>query len=440
MIFFRIFLIIFSLTIASNAFSAPSFFDSYHSNGVTIKPTKNWGHTKIYPEIESDFRVSLWVKDDAKNSNWWIELKTKKSKIKFKFNAEDLKQASYLLSPTVTDNLIEVRGSAGAPTIQIISVIQGRLVAELKSYIGPKKKPPRYCAVQDVLKKDPSILQECLSLGQHELTFLNKAKDAMVWLLIENPKRRTAGCTGFFISPELILTNRHCISDRKKPLPKHFCHYSPGKKPTMIRAWRVGYKNVRHNSPDYQCLSLVASSEVRDSRKYDFAILRIPKNSMQPASHLPLDVSISSDLNTKKLLNNQISDNKSTRLKRREGTRLALLQYPGVSPLTINLDETCSVWQLSLTKTFLRHGCDSESGSSGSPVISWHNQKAVIGLHFYGYKNEICNKETKCSGNGSLPIEALLLYLKKKSPETYKEIHQKGTIITNTLQTEIERT
>jgi hypothetical protein len=183
-------------------------------------------------------------------------------------------------------------------------------------------------------------------------------------------------CTGFLLTPELMMTNRHCISE----------------------AWQLqtataefGYEK---DSPVREVRSF--SRIEMQSIPLDFTILRM-------ASPVTSWSVVQFGLQPPHL--NQ---------------QLILVQYPSARLKTISLVD-CRVLSEAVTDRPNRpddfsHLCDSEGGSSGAPLMDEATGR-VVGLHYWGVY-----RKNKMGWNFGVKIPAILQYIHAHSSALCGEI------------------
>lgn len=158
--------------------------------------------------------------------------------------------------------------------------------------------------------------------------------------------RKSYVCTGFLIGRDRLMTNHHCVAtaDVCSTTAATFDYQRSGK--TIQRG------------PSIRCAEVIAKNE-----KLDFAVLRLVRSAGDTYGTLKLA--------------------RDTGLV--DGTPLFIIQHPGGDPKQISFKE-CAVTTPQADglapKADFGHRCDTEGGSSGSPVFS--RAGFVIGLHHFG--------------------------------------------------------
>lgn len=187
-----------------------------------------------------------------------------------------------------------------------------------------------------------------------------------------------SNCTGFLLTPELLITNQHCISED----------------------WQLSSARVEFNyepSPPRKETFKIREIVMQDG-PLDFTLLRLKR----PAT----------GWSTVK-----IGDN-----PQQVGQRLVLIGHPSKSYKTISVVD-CTVEHLRPPDRPNRlddfyHLCDTEGGESGSPVFDEATGR-VVGLHYYGI--------TGTSNNGrnlAVNIKAVLEKIRLKDEVIYNQILQ----------------
>lgn len=167
---------------------------------------------------------------------------------------------------------------------------------------------------------------------------------------------RRFSCTGFLLSENLVITNEHC-------LPRQMTEDCDG------LVVHFGYETGTQRMEKYQCVEVVLKNY-----PLDYALLRISGNPGTEWGVLELNVS-------RELC---------------QGEKLFVIQHPGGRPKQIAL-QGCTVANSPVQGRQANpredipytppqdfcHTCDTEGGSSGSPVFD--ERGLVVGLHHYGF-------------------------------------------------------
>lgn len=164
-------------------------------------------------------------------------------------------------------------------------------------------------------------------------------------------------CSGFLITDDLLMTNQHCVTDQA------VCE-------TTVAIFGYQYDAEGHPYPgrQHQCLS------VEDiNYEHDVAVLKLAGTPgkewgrLQFAAKDPVDEE-----------------------------ELLVIQHPAGQPKQVSKKD-CTVLEPSADgrgkDTDFAHGCDTLSGSSGSPVLNLRGQ--VVGLHHYGFGEQLYWKSNR---------------------------------------------
>jgi V8-like Glu-specific endopeptidase len=187
-----------------------------------------------------------------------------------------------------------------------------------------------------------------------------------------------SNCTGFLVTPELLITNQHCISEN----------------------WQLASAKVEFNyepSPPRRETFRISRIEMQDG-PLDFSVLRLKR----PATNWP----------TVKIGSNPHEVQQ----------HLVLIGHPNKSYKTISIVD-CKVEHLLPPDRPDRpndfyHLCDTEGGESGSPVIDAATGR-VVGVHYYGITGTADNGR-----NLAVNINAILDAIRIKDNALYTQILQ----------------
>jgi V8-like Glu-specific endopeptidase len=206
----------------------------------------------------------------------------------------------------------------------------------------------------------------------------------------------TFNCTGFLISPDLLITNRHCSESgsEARSISAQFDYDSPDSEPPPEA--QVGVKELVLSSCDL-----------------DFAVLRLdravpffPGDNRKP---LKLGMPASVALNQ----------------------QLLIIQHPGgdakqVSQTGCLLTRDGMVGNSSMSTDF-GHSCDTNKSSSGSPIqvigSSADQNGKVIGIHHLGFRIDNTQADTPEALNRAVKINLILDFIKKVNPALAKELN-----------------
>lgn len=194
-------------------------------------------------------------------------------------------------------------------------------------------------------------------------------------LFFQTPAGAETNCTAFLLTPSLLLTNQHCISDK-----------------SQLRHARAVFGYEHEGKGETYHLNELVATDV----DLDFTLLRLES----PASGWF----------------NTVVDSKD--VVRSEP--LILIQHPAGKPKQISvkkceieLADTIGVKGL----TDFYHLCDSSSGASAAPVMVRSSGK-VVGLHHFGRRDPAKND----NHNLGVKIKLIIEKVKSANPLAYEEI------------------
>jgi V8-like Glu-specific endopeptidase len=188
------------------------------------------------------------------------------------------------------------------------------------------------------------------------------------------PEGDEKACTGFMVAPDLLLTNQHCIAD-DLTLASAVCDFKydkSGAAPDKYRGVRV----------------------VATDAALDFSVLELER-------------SPGSKHGTLKLWGAPALDR-----------ALVTIHHPLGGPKMFT-STNCAATVLGVagsggSNVDFRHECDTQPGSSGSPLIDIGSAQ-VVGLHHLGCVDEVCATGTKLVNQG-VPAEAILARVRELDP------------------------
>lgn len=201
-----------------------------------------------------------------------------------------------------------------------------------------------------VTRKEPIRLSitgddQLTPIGTH-IDWVQELGSSVARIRFIGDDRRIYSCTGFLVGPNLLLTNQHCIaSEEERASALVDFDYDTKLSDTVFT--RLSELVATDSALDYSIVSLSDSID-----------------------RAPLEFDGCSATGDDKLL---------------------IIQHPGGQPKQVSLDD-CLVGQGKVEgrvqpDTDFEHLCDTQTGSSGAPVLD-RNSKKVVGLHHLGFDKD----------------------------------------------------
>lgn len=165
--------------------------------------------------------------------------------------------------------------------------------------------------------------------------------------------RRNRACSGFLIGPNRLITNQHCVENSEQ------CEAM-----VIIFGYEFDRRVVRQPGVQYRCAGLLGTP----NKELDFTVLEIAQGNRDLSEWGQLE--LSTELASGKLF---------------------IIQHPG-GDLKKIVQKDCEVTTRDAEnrqgeQNDFGHKCDTEDGSSGSPVFD--SMHRVIGLHHLGWEKDI---------------------------------------------------
>lgn len=185
---------------------------------------------------------------------------------------------------------------------------------------------------------------------------------------------KLATCTGFMVTADLLLTNHHCVNTIDT------CFGT-----VAIFGYQRNETGFVLPTRQYDCIAVI-----KTSKNLDYSLLQIDGN---PGAESDWGV---------------LSFSRSCTLADRQP--LYMIQHPAGEPKRVALDN-CNVTTPKVTNTLTSrnsdfgHKCDTESGSSGSPLMD--SSARVVGLHHLGFDAKVkrWSRENRAVYSGRIAAE-----------------------------------
>lgn len=244
--------------------------------------------------------------------------------------------------------------------------------------------------IAEVLPMHPTIRELAITEPNNLERYRGKSDPIRTWgravarlRFVDSSDGKQYSCSGFMVTPDLMVTNEHCVNteaERKSTLVDF--NYDGG---TPAKTLRVKSLEASDPGRDYSILRL--------AKRPDVGVLPL-----KPAG-VPSKVAAPADGGTQDLV---IIQHPAGRIK-----EVSVIQCHVVERSTAGL---------TAEKTDFEHFCDTETGSSGSPVLD-PSQNGVVGLHHLGFF-----PGDKRLINRAVNIDEVLNHIRAKKEPLWKEI------------------
>ena len=363
---------------------------------ITNKPgmTVSFGPGNSYPcpkPTEGEFKFVLRLDESEVRQDWKITIGSPEGRsILLKKDFRPTKGETWL-TPTFRAAECQITMSQRAPWL----FLEASMVTDPdRRTLSVVCENPRDCSDEKANFNSVSDYELGSDIYAPAPILIKSKVKGMVFLVVEDwDEEKIYTCSGFFVSNLHIMTNWHCLYG-KNP--------DEGKKAGRARVWARAITKDPKTSPTIQN-----------------AVLRFPKSF---ASAGKIDVAILE-------INNSFPDVLPFRVDFNEmgSEPFAILQYPKNYPLVINADAQCKGYGMGTifqsdssgnrvgSVKYLKHGCDTMGGSSGSPLLH-RDLKSVVALHYFGHK------PGQYDLNRAFLMKDVLEELKKKAPDLFNAI------------------
>jgi hypothetical protein len=302
--------------------------DDPELNLFPLQPGPGTVFTQPVPYANAEFlRLNFVVlEESAVESSWHIQI-SQGDELVSQITPEDLASGSYW-----SDEF------AGAKvTVELHSTsVENSIKLQIKYVAVGKTGPERLTIVGE---------NQLSPIGVHA-SWVKKLGDSIARLRFVASDRNIYSCTAFLITKDLMMTNQHCISNQAE-----------------LKSALVDFDYDTAISETFftRLTKLVACDHA-----LDYSIVRLRES----PDREPLQFASVPVTNPQELI---------------------IIQHPGGEPKMVSIED-CDSSQANVvgrgnTKTDFLHTCDTETGSSGSPVMD-RAARTVVGLHHLGYEEE----------------------------------------------------
>jgi V8-like Glu-specific endopeptidase len=229
------------------------------------------------------------------------------------------------------------------------------------------------------IQTDPEKKQRAIQIGQAMVYLVNiENGDSKNEEIERNTSVGVSSCTGFLVSKNIVVTNRHCVMS---------CERDGAVSSIML--WPRSEQTSSSQAPLIEDPVILNETQLLDKfKKIDVAFLKIPDGKIKNG------LSLSFAKETPK-----------------ENNRLTIFQYPndekgiGISSLQVNEDIECIIEGVRYDPSnyqdgTLKHRCDTAGSSSGSPIFNYQLTE-LVAIHNIG-------SDIKNSGyNEGIPVETI---------------------------------
>lgn len=273
------------------------------------------------------------LSDPADSHDWEFRI-LKNGTVVSRLLPEDLESGSYW-SDEFEGNSLDV---------ELHSTVENNLIRlQVADVAVTRKEPIRLSITGD---------DQLTPIGSH-IDWVRELGSSVARLRFIGDDRRIYTCTAFLIGPGLLLTNQHCIASEEE------------RASALVD---FDYDTKVSDTVFTRLSELLATNSV-----FDYSIVRLS----DAIDRAPLEFDDTAAAGDDELL---------------------VIQHPGGQPKQVSLED-CVVGQDEVDgrvqpNTDFEHLCDTQTGSSGAPVLN-RDSKKVVGLHHLGFDadtNELFNR------------------------------------------------
>lgn len=324
------------------------------------------------------YRIVFSLSDVPTDKNWIVRVESGAQRLTVSDSSTPASDGTYL-SPLLDPNGASIIVPVGAPKLRVNRTIRAVNFGHALS-VYPDTPGKAFLSVAEVVRtRSPPRLN---------VPRLARAARGMGWMAIENVQTGTfEGCTVFLIGRSLMLTARHCFPATISP-------------DVHARVWLRDVVATRDAPPTADRVDVVwQTSGASGPGSLDAVVLRMPR-------------SVDADLVLKLAPADDIAAGDIT-----------ILQFPGSQELSLAGNSRCVIDRAPRGAAMAMHSCNSDGGSSGSPVLQSSMESGVIALHIAGFVNDPGDLSR------AIPIAAVLQRIKDTDPSLHNEINAEQEIV-----------
>lgn len=356
---------------------------------LTPEPGQSYRHNLLTDAGQKSLRLQI-RSSPSTSAAWRLEIRDPKLRLLASISAQDLRESEVGTYWTGRFDVPQVRA-------ELIGARPGEQVRIDQAIIYNAAGDGQLFSIQ-------GSQANWRPLHEQDKLELAKAGDSVGMMVAsamdEQFQLKSWCCSGIMVAKDLFLTNWHCGGSagfsRAQYWDKSAC------RSTLIDlSWDAGTRNRQ-----YRCQEVVHANE-----SLDYALLRVTPTKGRGGDDIPVaPIAIEAAMPA-------------------AGSDLMIVHHPVCLPKRISLD-SCKLisvgldsWRPgegnNLTKSDLSHTCDTDTGSSGAPIMTRNGR--LIALHHLGFEFDQTCKPLKKENRG-VSIAAILADLQLAAPTEYSRI------------------
>lgn len=325
-----------------------------------VRGTSGSGQVKAL-RLHFEFNANT-LKEKGQSGTWRVVVKQTAGDHSWTYDSHSDLEADEFWSPQITGDVLNVQVFSNVAKsvikLSIIDTIEYLEPAQERSQVGPDD------SVEITKITNPTYLRWARSVAK--LTFITDDDNEPAW------------CTGFLVAPDLFITNEHCPRSPKE-MRRSIVEFDFDTETALTKIFKLKTELARNEDLDFALYRLNKPVSDRD-------FLKLKDDDQSLSNEKPLIV-IQHPAGLPK--------------------RLASLQCQTKTLTTGQMDPA----------TDFGHQCDTQGGSSGSPVQDVMGM--VIGIHHYGFPSTAKPSEQV---NQAVKMGEILKLIKKKDERLYKTL------------------